>query len=98
MQKNIPDFYNDLEKIYLKVWDLLQSGLFDRNSSFHLPVFICGKGNTFEGRTVVLRGVDKKNKNLWFHTDIRSKKIKILKNNPNASFLFYDKNSKIQSL
>ena len=96
MLKNIPDFYNDIDKIYLKIWNLLKSGLDNRNSSFHLPVFICGKSNKFEGRTVVLRGIDKKNKKLWFHSDIRSKKIKILKDNSKVSFLFYDKDEKIQ--
>ncbi len=96
MQKNIPDFYNDLEKIYIKIWDLLFSGFKDRNSNLHLPVFICGKDDVFNGRTVVLRGVDKETKTLSFHTDIRSKKIKILKINPNGSLLFYDKKEKIQ--
>ena len=96
MQKEIPDFYNDLDKIYLKIWDFLNLGLLDRDSECHLPVFICGEDKTFDGRTVVLRGIDKKNKILWFHTDIRSKKIKILKINPNGSFLFYDKKEKIQ--
>ena len=96
MQKKIPDFYNDLDKVYLKIWDLLNSGLLNRDSEFHLPVFICGEGKAFDGRTVVLRGIDKKDKILWFHTDIRSKKIKTLKINPSSSFLFYDKKEKIQ--
>ena len=96
MQKELPDFYNDLGKIYLKIWDLLSSGLLDRDSDYHLPVFICGEGKVFDGRTVVLRGFDEKNKILRFHADIRSKKIKILRINPNGSFLFYDKKKKIQ--
>ena len=96
MQKEVPDFYNDLNKVYLKIWDLLQAGLLDRDSEYHLPIFICGKDKVFDGRTVVLRGIDNKNKILWFHTDIRSKKIEILKANPSGSFLFYDKEKKIQ--
>ncbi len=60
MQKKIPDFYNDLDKVYLKIWDLLNSGLLNRDSECHLPVFICGDGKAFDGRTVVLRGIDKK--------------------------------------
>ena len=96
MQKNIPDYYNDLDKVYSKIWDLLNLGLKDRNASFHLPVFICGKDTNFDGRVVVLRGVNEKNKKIWFHSDIRSKKIKILKSNPESSMLFYDKEKKIQ--
>ncbi len=96
MQNNIPVYYNDLDKVYLKIWDLLNLGLLNRDSPFHLPVFICGEYKGFDGRIVVLRGIDKKNKSLWFHTDIRSKKIKILKSTSLGSFLFYDKNEKIQ--
>jgi len=91
-----PDFYNSLDKIYQKIWELLETGLSNRNFPFHIPVFISSYGNNADGRMVVLRGINKKNKNLWFHTDIRSKKIKTLKTNPTASLLFYDKEEKIQ--
>ena len=91
-----PDFYNSLDKIYLKIWELLNTGLLNRDLPFHIPVFICGQDNNADGRMVVLRGINQKNKNLWFHTDIRSKKIRILKINPIASLLFYDKEEKIQ--
>ena len=96
MQTNKPEYYNDLEKIYLKIWDLLDNGLANRDSPFHIPVFICGDQNKFDGRIVVLRGIDKKEKKIWFHSDIRSKKIKNLRSNSQASLLFYDKSEKIQ--
>ena len=96
MQINKPNYYNDLDKIYLKIWNLLENGLANRNAPFHIPVFIAGKQNKFDGRIVVLRGIDKKEKKIWFHSDIRSNKIKILKSNPQASLLFYDKSEKIQ--
>ena len=90
------DFYNSLDKIYLKIWELLETGLSNRDLPFHIPVFICGQDSNADGRMVVLRGINRKDKNLWFHTDIRSKKIKALKTNPIASLLFYDKEEKIQ--
>ena len=96
MQKNKPDYYNDLDKIYLKIWKLLILGLQNRDLPFHLPVFICGDKNNSDGRIVVLRGIDEKEKKIWFHSDIRSNKVKILKSNPEASLMFYDKNEKIQ--
>jgi len=96
VQKNKPDYYNDLDKIYLKIWDLLNLGLKNRDLPFHIPVFICGNKNNSDGRIVVLRGVDEKEKKIWFHSDIRSNKVKILKVNPEASLMFYDKNEKIQ--
>jgi len=96
VQKNKPDYYNDLDKVYLKIWDLLKIGLKNRNLPFHIPVFICGDKNKSDGRIVVLRGVDEKEKKIWFHSDIRSNKVKILKSNSEATLLFYDKNEKIQ--
>ena len=95
MQKNKPDYYNSLDKIYLKIWKLLNEGLQDRNAPFHIPVFICGSKDKFDGRIVVLRGVNERKKKIWFHSDIRSNKIKILKSNPEATFLFYNKSEKI---
>ena len=95
MNKNKPEYYNDLDKIYLKIWNLLDLGLKNRDASFHIPVFICNNKSKSEGRIVVLRGVDIKEKKIWFHSDIRSNKVKNLKNNPEAALLFYDKNEKI---
>ena len=96
MKLKKPDFYNSLDKIYLTIWELLKTGLTNRDLPFHIPVFICGHDSNTDGRMVVLRGISKKYKNLWFHTDIRSKKIRTLKTNPIASLLFYDKEEKIQ--
>ena len=96
MQKNKPDYYSDLDKVYLKIWDLLKKGLKNRDAPFHIPVFISGDKEKFDGRIVVLRGVNELEKKIWFHSDIRSKKIKNLKINPEDSLLFYDKNEKIQ--
>ena len=98
MQKNKPDYYNNLDKIYLKIWDMLNKGLRNRNSSFHIPVFICSNNNKQDGRIIVIRGVDENEKKIWFHSDIRSNKIKTLKNNPKSNFLFYDKVEKIRGL
>jgi len=96
VQINKPDYYNDLDKTYLKIWNLLEDGLANRNAPFHVPTFICGKNKNFDGRIVVLRGINQKDKKIWFHSDIRSNKVKILKKNPLSSLLFYDKSEKIQ--
>ena len=96
MQKNKPNYYNDLDKIYLKIWDLLKTGLKSRDLPFHIPVFICSDKKKSDGRIVVLRGINEKEKKIWFHSDIRSNKIKILKSSTEATLLFYDKSEKIQ--
>ena len=96
MLKNKPDYYNNLDKVYSKIWNLLNLGLKNRNAPFHIPVFICGDKNKIDGRIVVLRGVNEEEKKIWFHSDIRSNKVKILKSNSEAALLFYDKIEKIQ--
>jgi len=96
VQKNKPDYYNNLNKVYSKIWDLLILGLKNRNAPFHIPVFICGNKEKIDGRIVVLRGVNEKEKKIWFHSDIRSNKVKNLKSNSNATLLFYDKVEKVQ--
>ena len=96
MQKNRPEYYNNIDKVYLKIWKLLNEGLQNRDAPFHIPVFICGNKNKSDGRIVVLRGVNKDKKKIWFHSDIRSNKVKFLKTNPESSLLFYDKFEKIQ--
>ena len=68
----------------------------NRSSPFRIPVFVCGNQSDFDGRIVVLRKSDQSNNVLQFHSDIRSEKIIKLKNNKNASMLFYDKEEKIQ--
>ena len=96
MQTNKPDYYNNLDKTYLKIWSILNFGLLNRDAAFHIPVFICGKNNKSDGRIVVLRGINENEKKIWFHSDIRSNKVKILKSNPLGTLLFYDKKDKIQ--
>ena len=96
MQNNKPNYYNNLDKVYFKIWELIRTGLKNRDAPFHIPILICGNKNKFDGRIVVLRGVDEKEKKIWFHSDIRSNKVKFLNSNPEATLLFYDKNEKIQ--
>ena len=91
-----PTYYENFAEIEKKIWSLLDDAVINRASPFRIPVFICGNQNDFDGRIVVLRKSDQSNKLLQFHSDIRSDKIKKLKNNNNASMLFYDKEEKIQ--
>jgi len=91
-----PAYYENFSEIEKKIWSLLDDAITNRTSPFRIPVFICGSQNDFDGRIVVLRKSDQSNKLLQFHSDIRSDKIKRLKDNSNASMLFYDKEEKIQ--
>tara|TARA_B100001123_G_C15148343_1_gene962473 strand:+ start:175 stop:774 length:600 start_codon:yes stop_codon:yes gene_type:complete len=92
----LPAYYEDLNEIKKKIWLMLENAVTDRNSPFRIPVFVCGHQADFDGRIVVLRKADNKNNLLQFHSDIRSDKITKLKNNIEASMIFYDKEEKIQ--
>ena len=91
-----PAYYEDFKEIKKKIWLMLDDAVSNRSSQFRIPVFICGEQKDFDGRIVVLRKSDQSNSLLQFHSDIRSDKIPKLKNNKNASMLFYDKEEKIQ--
>ena len=91
-----PAYYENLEEIQNKYWSMLDDAVTNRGSPFRIPVFMCANQNEIDGRIVVLRKSDRKNNLLQFHTDLRSPKVKILKNNNKASLLFYDKEEKIQ--
>ena len=91
-----PAYYENLKEIQKKLWSMLDDAVINRSSSFRIPVFICADQNDIDGRIVVLRKSDRKNNVLQFHTDLRSQKVDILKQNKNASLVFYDKEEKIQ--
>ena len=91
-----PAYYENFEEIQNKYWSMLNDAVTNRSSSFRIPVFICANENEIDGRIVVLRKSDRKNNLLQFNTDLRSKKVEILRENKNASLVFYDKEEKIQ--
>ena len=91
-----PAYYEDFKEIKKKIWSMLDDAVTNRSSQFRIPVFICGNQKDFDGRIVVHRKSDQSNNLVQFHSDIRSDKVIKLKNNKNASMLFYDKEEKIQ--
>ena len=91
-----PAYYEDFTEIKSKIWSMLNDAVTNRSSQFRIPTFICGHNNDIDGRIVVLRKSDQQNNLIQFHSDIRSDKIKLLKNNSNAALLFHDKDEKIQ--
>ena len=84
------------EGILDKIWNELILGLNSGKHPFHIFTVSTVKNNKPDSRSVVLRTVDKENKSISFHTDLRSKKILQIKESENICALFYDKDSKIQ--
>ena len=84
------------KEILDKIWDELTLGLNSGKHPFHIFSVSTVKNNKPDSRTVVLRAVEKENKSISFHTDLRSKKFLQIKESENICALFYDKDSKIQ--
>jgi pyridoxamine 5'-phosphate oxidase len=96
VSQEVVSYYEDFKEIEKKIWGLLTNAVTDRNSEFRTPVFICGNDKDLDGRVVVLRKADQQNSFVQYHSDIRSSKIKKIKQNPDCSILFYGKQEKIQ--
>jgi 3-hydroxyisobutyrate dehydrogenase len=71
-------------------WDMLSEGAVNRKSGMHNVVIGTTSGDLAILRTVILRRVDKAAKKIYFHTDIRSNKIKEIRSSGIISWLAYD--------
>ncbi|MEL0153164.1 MAG: pyridoxamine 5'-phosphate oxidase family protein [Halieaceae bacterium] len=86
-----------LDTVLAVAWGLLEEGVTNRRKPFHTPaVASITEDFTPSIRTVVLRGVDQRNKTVRFHTDIRARKYAELTANPSLALLFYDETKKVQ--
>ena len=93
---DITENHNNTNEIYENIWKCLDKGVNDRFSDYHTFSLATAPKNIAEIRTVVLRGCDRKNQSIIFHTNNLTSKISEIKNNPNVGALFYDKKEKIQ--
>ena len=93
---NFANFFNDLDKGELKIWDLLAQGVVNKKSKFHTPTLSTINGNSINSRTIILRKVDNKIKTLFFYSDFRSRKVLNIKQNNNATVHLYEPRFKLQ--
>ena len=77
-------------------WKNIKLGIQKAKHDYHSFVFSTVSKNSPDSRTVILRDFDEHKPAIWFHSDIRSKKILHLEENENVSALFYDKSRKVQ--
>lgn len=86
-----------LEGLEAEIWDLLGRGYTDRHSPFRLPVVATVDAEGLpSARTVVLRHVDRAQRLIGFHTDMRSPKVEQLRQSAAVAWVFYDPRRKIQ--
>ena len=93
---NFVNFFNDLDKGELKIWNLLAQGVVNKKSKFHTPTLSTVNGNMINSRTIILRKVDNKTKMLFFYSDSRSRKVLNIIQNNNVTVHLYEPRFKLQ--
>ena len=82
----------ELDEIRDELWLRLARAAADRDDPYYTPVFATTTGL----RTVVLRSVDPRRRQLTFHTDLRSDKVAEIEADPRVHWLFYDPRDRTQ--
>ena len=85
-----------LEDIEKDCWVRLLNGAVKSRDPLHTPAVANLQEEGIAIRTVVLRAANTINKELTFHTDIRSVKWNNLKKNAETTWHFYDANARVQ--
>lgn len=97
MDMNInPENPLQLDDIETFCWNRMEAACLDYKDVLHCP--IVGNRNQWgvNMRSVVLRKLKMAEKQLWFHTDIRSGKWAELQSDPAISWLFYSSEERLQ--
>ena len=97
MENNRIDYTTyHLPELEQDCWDRLVSGAVKSRTPFHTPSIATLYQGDVSLRTVVLRKTLPTERELRFHTDVRSPKWQELSQNPSISALFYDAVDRIQ--
>jgi pyridoxine/pyridoxamine 5'-phosphate oxidase len=92
-----PEDLQNRQKLEATIWRLLARGAADAKHPFKLFSIATVNANGLpDARTVVLRSCDIGDKELCFHTDIRSGKIAQIKKQPEVCLLFWHPKQSLQ--
>ena len=50
----LPAYYDDLDQINFKIWQIIKDGVVNRHSSFHIPVMINSSENNIKNNCLML--------------------------------------------
>ena len=78
------------------VWSRLEAGAKSASEPFHTACLATGGPDGPGARTVVLRRVDRPERRICCHTDVRSEKIRALEADPRVAWVFYDALERVQ--
>ena len=92
----LPEHYERLEETLEASMRILEDAIENRRNLFHTPVLSTFSDSKINSRVIVLRGFDPVKRTLRIHTDSRSRKIKDISENSDATLLGYDPDLKIQ--
>lgn len=92
----LPEHYETLEETLDASIKILEDAIENRRNLFHTPVLSTFSDSKINSRVIVLRGFDPEKRTLRIHTDSRSRKIKDVSENSDATLLGYDPGLKIQ--
>ena len=91
------DFYEDLDGALERSWRLLEEAIHDPTSPVRTPVLISvSTDGLAQGRTVVLRGINRQQRQLQIYTDVRSAKVAQLRAQPACTLVAYQPNPMMQ--
>jgi len=88
--------YKTLEETLHTSFKVLEDAIENRHNLFHTPVLSTSSDSKINSRVIVLRAFDPESRTLRIHSDSRSKKIKDILQNADATLLGYDPGLKIQ--
>ena len=86
----------DLSTVEKDCWEMLSVAVSNRKDPMRTMVVGSVAGTMAQIRTVVLRKVEINEKNIYFHTDIRSSKIEDIRRTGQLSWLAYDQTQRTQ--
>ena len=93
---SLPEEYKTLKETLDASFKVLENAIENRRNLFHTPVLSTFSDSKINSRVIVLRGFDPEKRALRIHTDSRSRKIKDISENSEATLLGYDPGLKIQ--
>ncbi len=86
----------ELDDLDDAAWSMFDAGVSSSEHAFHLPCIASTRNGRPRVRTVVLRGANRNDRMLSFHTDARSSKMADLAQSPIIEWLFYDATARVQ--
>ena len=88
--------FKSLDEIYSRVWEKLELAVASREEPWRTASVATVRDHHPELRSMVLRGIDRSSKIIWFHTDLRSPKCNDISHCDQGAVLFHDNPDHIQ--